>query len=144
MSIEIVRGSSHKPAASDKLIEILSKPKEWSGQLFVGYPIIGTFKERYQVDALWISEEKGIVAFDLVEGYDADDYQFRQDVLANKLESRLRAHQELVERRELRIPIHTISFAPAVNGSVSTADDLPADWFRIDYRQARGLRVATV
>ncbi len=125
MSIEIVRGASHKPAASDKLIEVLSKRTEWSGQLFVGYPIIATPMGRYRVDALWISEEKGIVAFDLFEGYEAGDYESRQDDLANKLESRLKAHPELVERRKLRIPIHTISFGPAVNGSVSRADDYP-------------------
>ena len=126
MSIEIVRGASHKPAASDKLIEILSKRTEWSGQLFVGYPIIGIpMAGRYRVDALWISEEKGIVAFDIVDGYQAGDYESRQDDLILKLESRLQVYPELVERRKLRIPIHTISFAPAVNGSVSRAGDYP-------------------
>jgi len=125
MSIEIVRGASPKPAASAKLIEILSSRPEWSGLLFVGYPIIGTPMGPHRVDALWVSEDKGIVVFDLVEGYEPGDYEFRQDDLANKIDSRLKVHPELVKRRELRIPIHTISFGPAVTGAVSSTDDYP-------------------
>ena len=125
MSIEIVRGASPKPVASAKLIEILSSQTEWSGLLFVGYPIIGTPMGRHRVDALWVSEEKGIVVFDLVEGYEPDDYEFRQDDLANKIESRLKVYPKLVKRRKLRIPIHTISFAPAATDANSGADDYP-------------------
>ena len=124
MGIEIVRGASRRPVASDKLIEILSSRTEWSGRLFVGYPIARTSTGPHRIDALWVSEDKGIVAFDLVEG-PTIGYQRRQDDSANQIERRLRGESELVRRRKLRIPIHTISFAPAARTQISTDDDYP-------------------
>ena len=127
MSIEIVRGVSRKPVASAKLIDILSRRTDWSGRLFVGYPIARTSTGPNRIDALWISEEKGIVAFDLIEGTDPGDHGLRQDDSANQIERRLRGESGLVRRRRLRIPIHTVSFAPAVAAKAadSQADDYP-------------------
>ena len=121
MSIEIVRGASRKPVASAKLVEVLLSQTQWSGRLFIGYPIARTSTGPSRIDALWISSDKGIVAFDLIEGSDLDDHGLRQDDSANQIERRLRAESELIRRRKLRIPIHTISFAPAVN--LSNAND---------------------
>ena len=85
-----------------------------SGQLFIGYPVIGTAEGRHLIDALLVSIDKGIVVFDLVEGSDLGDYASRQDDSANKLEARLKPYRDLVRRRDLLIPIYTISFAPGV------------------------------
>lgn len=82
--------------------------------MFLGYPIIGTAEGKYTIDAIWLTPRKGIVIFDLVEGRALGDYQQRQDEAANLLEAKLRVHQELVRRRDLLIPIHTVTFAPAV------------------------------
>ena len=126
MSISIVRGPSHKPVASGELVDLLSQQTDLSGQLFIGYPIVSTPGGGQPIDALWISVEKGIVVFDLIEGTDAGDYGLRQDDTANKLEARLRTHSELMRRRELRIPIHAISFAPGVHDPTSQSkDDYP-------------------
>ena len=125
MSIEILRGASLKPAASERLIGILSSRTDWSGLVFVGYPIIGTPMGRHRVDALWVSETKGVVVFDLVEGFEPGDYEARQDDLFNKIESRLKVYPKLVDRKKLRIPIHTMSFAPAATSRVSGTDDYP-------------------
>ena len=125
MSIEIVRGVSRKPVASAKLIEILSSQPEWSGRLLVGYPIARTSTGPHRIDALWVSEDRGIVAFDLVEGSTPGDYGRRQDDSANQIERRLRGESELVRRRRLRIPIHTISFAPAARIPDPADDDYP-------------------
>ena len=38
-----------------------------------------------------------------------------RDDSANKLEARIKVHKELMRRRDLMVPIHTISFAPAIN-----------------------------
>ena len=122
MSVEIVRGTSQKPVSSDALVEIISRQSSLSGQLFIGYPIVNTSAGRHPVDALLVSPDKGIVVFDLVEGRDAEDYGTRQDDLANGLEARLRTHRELTRRRDLLIPIHTLSFAPAVNAPASCGD----------------------
>ena len=118
MSIDIVRGSSRKPVADMKLAELM-RQTDLSGQLFIGYPIIATPEGPYSIDALFISAETGIVVFDLIEGTDVGDYELRQDDSANKLDARLRTHRELVYRRKLRIPIHTLSFAPAVGHPVA-------------------------
>ena len=117
MSIDIVRGSSRKPVAGLRLAELM-RETDLSGQLFIGYPIIATPEGPYSIDALFISAEKGIVVFDLIEGTNAEDYGLRQDDSANKLEARLRTHRELLRRRDLRIPIHTLSFAPAMSDPV--------------------------
>lgn len=114
MSVEIVRGSSRKPVAGVKLAELMHDTN-LSGQLFIGYPIIATPEGPYSIDALFVSAERGIVVFDLIEGTDIGDYELRQDDSANKLDARLRTHRELVHRRKLRIPIYTLSFAPAVS-----------------------------
>lgn len=115
MTIDIVRGTSNRPAASGTLVECISRQTNWSGTLFIGYPIINTSEGRHLIDALLVSADKGIVVFDLIEGVVKDDYGLRQDDSYNKLEARLKTHSELMRRRELLIPIHTISFAPAVD-----------------------------
>lgn len=126
MSITIVRGTNDKPAASHALTERLADQHELSGELFIGYPIIRTSNGGYTSDALLISLETGIVVFDLIEGPSVDaDYRNRQDDSANKLEAHLKSHPEMMNRRHLLIPIHTLSFAPAVTAAVGDGDDYP-------------------
>ena len=122
MSVSITRGTSRKPVSSEKLVGLFSQQTDLSGQLFIGYPIISTPEGGRPIDALWISADKGIVVFDLIEGTDTSDYGLRQDDTANKLEAKLRTHRELMDRRKLRIPIHAISFAPGVNNQSVSAD----------------------
>ena len=114
MGVEIVEGTSQKPASSDELVKLLRNEPDLSGQLFIGYPIVATSEGAHPIDALLVSEERGIVVFDLIEGSDAGDYSSRQDDSANLIEARLRLHRELLNGRNLRIPIYTISFAPRV------------------------------
>ena len=114
MGVDIIRGASQKPVASTQLADCISS-LQVNGILYIGYPIIGSPEGAHTFDALLVSEEKGLVVFDLIEGIDKRDYCSRQDDSANRLESLLRTHRELMERREILIPIHTISFAPAIS-----------------------------
>ena len=128
MSVEIIRGASQKPASSRELAQFFSLQTDLSGRLSIGYPIIGTSEGRYFVDALWVSDQKGIVLFDLIDGGEADNvvgYESRQDDSFNKLEGRLKSHPDLMQRRDLRIPIHTISFAPGISNLPQGDDDYP-------------------
>lgn len=118
MGIEIVQGTSQKPASSEELVKLLRKQPDLSGQLFVGYPIIRTTVGPHPIDALLISMYMGIVVFDLIEGGKLDGFEYRQDDSANKLEARLKNYSELMERRDLRIPIHTVSFGTAVRDPI--------------------------
>jgi len=114
MDIDIIRGTSQKPVASNALTNCIASLR-LSGFLFVGYPIIPTSDGAHALDALLVSKEKGLVIFDLIEGSHKQDYHARQDNSANRLDALLRTHSELMKRRELLIPIHTISFAPAIS-----------------------------
>ena len=123
MSIEIVRGINDKPVSSGELAQILSGQTDLGGQLLIGYPIISTPEGRRGIDALLVCPDKGIILFDLIEGTHASDYGDRQDDLANKIEARLKTHSDLMQRRTLLIPIHTLSFAPGVNNLHEHAKD---------------------
>ena len=114
MSIDIVRGTSLKPAASRSLADLMSCETNFSGQLFIGFPVMATPGGPHLIDALLVSADKGIILFDLIEGPNTGDYGSRQDDSANILEARLKTHRELMDRRNLLIDVHTISFAPGV------------------------------
>ena len=123
MSIDIVRGTSPKPAASRSLADLMSRETDFSGQFFIGFPVIATPEGPHLIDALLVSADKGIILFDLIEGPNTGDYGSRQDDSANILEARLKTHRELMDRRNLLIDVHTISFGPAVSNRYSQVQD---------------------
>lgn len=121
-SVSIIRRTNDKPASSQALVKFFSSNSGYQGHLFIGYPIIGTSEGRDSIDALWVSPDKGLVIFDLVEGSNLGDYTRRQDNVANKLEAKLKTHSELVRRRDLLVPIHIISFAPGMNDAAKHSE----------------------
>lgn len=126
MSVKIVRGTSNKPAASRALASALAGSVELTGQLFIGHPIVPTADGVHAFDAILALPDRGIVVFDLVEGNQLEGHRERQDLAANLLDAQLRTHRELVQRRALRIEIHTLSFAPA-----ACIDDVPDDDYQV-------------
>ncbi len=125
MAIEFVRGATRKPVAAEILIQALGKQDRWAGRLYIGYPISRTSAGSHHVDALWMSEEKGVVAFDFVEASNFEGVEARQEDAANKIEIRLRSESELVKKRELQVPIHTITFAP---GATVETEEVDSDY----------------
>lgn len=113
---EIIKGTNQKPNASDALVEQFSK-HDFGGVLYVGYPLISTPHGKEGIDAVWISEKKGLVIFNLLEGQTSisiDDLEQNQDNSAILLESKLKtSDKRLSFKRKLLIPIHTLTFAPA-------------------------------
>ncbi|WP_211225879.1 DEAD/DEAH box helicase [Nocardioides alkalitolerans] len=113
---EVVRGTNSKPVSSGLLAQHFeSRTAHGGGMLFVGYPITTTVDRRGPLDAVYVSPTKGVVLFDLVEGTDLGDVIDRQDDAFNRLEIRLKQHAGLVSRRQLMIPIHTVTYAPGVS-----------------------------
>lgn len=112
--IDIVWGSTEKPVSSKQLAEILSKENGIEGTLYISYPIIGTPEGPFPIDALLVSPGKGLVLFNLVEGKELGQYTDEQDEVFNKMQAKLLQHQSLIHKRELRVQIHTVTFAPAV------------------------------
>lgn len=126
MSVSIIKGTNKKPVASQQIADVFASNTELDGNLYLGYPILGTPEGRYAIDALWLSPKYGIVIFDLVEGRDAGQYQERQDSAVNLLEARLKVHKDLVKRRTLLTPIHAYTFAPAATKDESSDETLLA------------------
>ena len=122
MALEIIQGTSQKPASSGELVDVLQDRLELSGRLYIGYPIVPSFDGPHPIDALLISEEKGIVIFDLIDGPNVSRFSERQDDSANRIEARLRMQRRLTRGRDLRIPIHTISFAPGASNPSPEGD----------------------
>ena len=123
VAIAIIRGTSDKPATSDLLCATVDN---WahacpvaSGKLYIGYPVIPTPGGPRRIDALLASETYGLVAIDLVQDDCIAGYQARQDDFANAIQSKLWTQSNLVRRsngrRELVVPVHSVSFAPAVS-----------------------------
>ncbi|MDR0308134.1 MAG: ATP-binding domain-containing protein [Chitinispirillales bacterium] len=114
--VTIITGTTNKPIASEQLRSFFHDNKELSGYLYIGYPIIGTVNGAYPIDALWVSQEKGLVIFNLIEGKDiSDDYAGAQDDCANKVESKLKGYKQLIQKRKLCVEINVVTFVPAVN-----------------------------
>ena len=114
MSIPIWRGATDKPASSQALASAMKSCPNATGQLFIGYPIARASDGPRSIDALLVSPDRGIVVFDLIEGNEPGDYGSRQDAAANMLEAKLKMYPGLLRRRDLRIPIHTLSFTSGV------------------------------
>ena len=112
MSIDIVRGSTTKHVAAEYLEIDLKSQSNWNGRLFIGYPIVRSSNESHSIDALWVSPDIGVIAFDLIEGSRLEDYKERQDDIANKLEIQLRGELGLVKQRQLVVPIFVVSYSP--------------------------------
>ncbi|MGB4333337.1 MAG: RNA helicase, partial [Chromatiaceae bacterium] len=99
---------------SKRLAQILSEEPDLEGTLYIGYPIIGTPEGSFPIDALLVSPTKGLVLFSLVEGKALPDYAEAQDEGFNKMQAKLRQHQNLIRKRKLLVDIHTVTFAPAI------------------------------
>ncbi len=126
--LSITLGINDKPVASDKLKGVLENLPDVEGEFLTGYPVIASLEEKLAVDAILISPSKGIILFDLIEGSDIGDYDERQDDLATKIQAKLMLDRELIRKktRDLKIPINTISFAPAIqNFSNLEKEDYP-------------------
>ena len=104
---------------------LLSGQRDISGTLFIGYPIVNTPDGPHHVDALLVSLDHGVVVLDLIEGVEIGDYPSRQDDSANMIEVRLKSHRQLMDRRQLRVPIHTLTFAPAIGFDSVVEDGYP-------------------
>ena len=125
--ITIVRGDlKDKPVASGQLASYFESIKtEHEGVLYLGYPIIGTADGGFQVDALLLMKDKGLIVFNVVEGpKNGIDYQDIQDENYNKLQSKLIQHKALTNGRKLAFEIKTATFAPAWS-DVQSDDERP-------------------
>jgi superfamily I DNA and RNA helicase len=98
---------------------------EITGDLYVGYPVLNTADGKLDVDALLISLQHGLVAFDLKNPQalgTADDPSTaaateRQDELYAILDSKLKTYPELRKGRGLAFSPQTVSIVPDFQGN---------------------------
>lgn len=121
----VITGTTDKSTSSEMLKKFFQNHDEISGYLYIGYPVLPTRDGAYAIDALFISSQKGLVIFNLIEGKDYSNYQDKQDDSANKLESRLKGYRELVEKRRLCVDINVITYAPAIRAAITKNDEYP-------------------
>jgi superfamily I DNA and RNA helicase len=119
--LDIVFGKRNNPSAVGHLVEILQST-QWSGTLYVGYPVFGGDDSASVTDALLTCNEHGVVVFDLLSANFDDDTpngwedqaRFRRRELKRKLNARLVGYEELVNPDSLALdfPITVYSFVP--------------------------------
>jgi superfamily I DNA and RNA helicase len=104
--VNVIRGSSAKPVSSQRLAKYFEERKDIEGTLYIGYPIIGTPQGGYQIDALLVSRQQGVIIFNIDEGKNYDlDIEGTQDESITKLEAKLLSYKELVQKRKLIVNI---------------------------------------
>lgn len=122
--IKVIWGTNkEKPIASRQLAETLSNNSTLDGFLYIGYPIVGSPLGPTKFDALLLSETKGIIAFDLVEGTDISKYTENQDEIASMLEVKLKPYPKLKKGRNLKFDINTVTFCPAKKNNLPVSED---------------------
>lgn len=123
----VIRGATNKVAYTDKLIDILQK-NNVDGILYTGYPIVGTMTEKFKIDAMLLSEEYGLVIFDIEQSGEFHDKVDLHDVIYNNTEARLKKYKGLTKRRDLMVEINVVAFAPSWNqAKIDNASELDFD-----------------
>ncbi|WP_198084669.1 hypothetical protein [Variovorax sp. E3] len=111
--IDVIWGTAKDKPESSRLLAEQLADIDAQGQLYIGYPIMGSPLGPVKFDALLISVELGLIAFDLVEGTDVGEYRARQDDIASMLEVKFKPYPNLKQGRQLKFDINAITFAPA-------------------------------
>jgi len=125
--VNIIRGDLGKPVSSSRLADYFESRSDLEGNLYLGYPIIGTPQGGYQIDALLVSRENGIIIFNIVEGTDTNlALEDTQDESFNKVQSKLLPYKSLTNKKKLMVEISVVTYAPALSHRpTNISDDYP-------------------
>lgn len=115
--VNVIRGDlKNKPVSSKRLADYFENKSDIEGTLYLGYPIIGTSQGGYQIDALLVSKQNGVVVFHIVEGTDLEtDIEEIQDESFTKVQSKLLQNKQLTQKRKLIVELGVLTFAPALS-----------------------------
>lgn len=129
--LELVIGVQIKPIVRNLISEL--KSLDLDGILYVGYPILATADETTFVDALLISEQNGLIVFDLelTDPQEADFWEKlekRQDTAYSAVYQKLFLHEALRKRRQLAVEVNVVTYIPYEVSSPPGKDDLRVAW----------------
>lgn len=107
--LNIIHGEQHNKEASSQLIEKLNGLNV-QGELYLGYPIISTFDGTFNVDALLVSENIGLIAFSFYNETKGDLIRIKEiaDKLYYNIEATLRRHDSLRIGRQLAVKLSVV------------------------------------
>ncbi|SFO49946.1 Superfamily I DNA and RNA helicases [Geodermatophilus obscurus] len=113
MTLEVVYGESRHRNIARGLAEALDPAIE-EGTIYLGYPVLSTADERVAVDAMLVSRDHGLVAFQVADVYPQTQEQLtgliaEQDKLYAVLESHLGRNPRLRTGRQLAFPLETVT-----------------------------------
>lgn len=123
--VTVIKGVTKKFVASRELFSFFSSEDvNYDGTFYTGYPILFSTLESKTIDGLWLSPQKGILVFDIVENgpIELTERELIQDDLEVRIESMLLQYPTLRKRTKLLVPISVITFAP--NSPKVVSDDL--------------------
>ncbi|WP_332817544.1 DEAD/DEAH box helicase [Sphingopyxis sp.] len=109
---DVIWGSTEKPVASQAVAKLIEANFPGEGVLYIGYPVLANLVDVISVDALWISPERGVILFQIIEQDSAEGFEAAQDTYANALEARFRLHKELMDGRHLLAVPQVVTYAP--------------------------------
>lgn len=111
MQFDIVRGKISKPEQCRQLISVIRqymKDNDETGTLYLGYPLTANADEAIMVEALWVTKNKGMVAFIFGDSQDSVLLlKEQQDSLYYNIDFYLKKYSSLRKGRNL-------AFAPLV------------------------------
>ena len=114
--MDIVRGSTKNPVASNELIDNLQK-LDIVGTLYLGYPLLAQDDVKTSIDALLVSRNYGLIAF----SFETENIQDDQDELYYKLEFTLRKYGNLRQGRRLAVNPIVVNYV--TNSPIEVNDD---------------------
>lgn len=111
--VDIISVKTAKKETADKLKLFFESRKDLNGVLYFGHPILPISNELKPIDALWLSPEYGIVAFDIIQNKsELIGYDKRQELMLSALDSKLRQYPECRRgKKEFLINIEVVSFS---------------------------------
>lgn len=135
--IDFVFGKKANPQAVQFLVDSL-KQISLNGTLYIGYPIFDVDDDSLLTDALLVTKEHGVVAFDLTTNTNNTDEEIEeyQDDIYRGLFKRFLTEKKLVIRRKLSFEIEVFSFRnlPVTDGDIaySSPESIIADIEELD------------
>lgn len=116
MLFDIVRGKITKPEQSKQLIDVIQeymKDHDEIGTLYLGYPLTANADEAITVEALWVTESKGMIAFIFGNSKDStEQLKEQQDSLYYNIDFYLKKYSNLRKGRNLAFDPLVITVLP--------------------------------
>lgn len=116
MLFDIVRGKITKPEQSRQLIDVIQKymkDHDETGTLYLGYPLTANADEAITVEALWVTENKGMIAFIFGNSKDStEQLKEQQDSLYYNIDFYLKKYSTLRRGRNLAFDPLVITVLP--------------------------------